>query len=136
MIRYTNCRDVYPAEGNPYKCNKCGGLYDFDAVVLYDQEQTTVDEKVEPGIWRFRHTFGLFSEIESISLGESRTPLVWASAFDTEIAFKLEYLNPTGSFAVKAIRMVVEQGSVYASYAFLPFRIPGIVVILTGSGLK
>jgi threonine synthase len=136
MIRCTNCSEVLPAEGNPYKCNKCGGLYDFDAVVLYDQEQATVDEQVEPGIWRFRNTFGLFSEIESINLGEGRTPLVWVSAFDTDIGFKLEYLNPTGSFAPNAARMVVEQGSVYASHAFLPFRIPGIVVILTGSGLK
>ena len=44
MTRCTSCSDVFHAEGNLYKCNECGGLYNFDAVVLYDQEQATVDE--------------------------------------------------------------------------------------------
>jgi hypothetical protein len=31
-------------------------------------------------------------------LGEGNTPLVWTEAFGKKIAFKCEYLNPTGSF--------------------------------------
>jgi threonine synthase len=50
------------------------------------------------GIWRFRHAFGLPENAPPVSLGEGDTPLVWAEAFGLQVAFKLEYLNPTGSF--------------------------------------
>jgi threonine synthase len=33
-----------------------------------------------------------------VSLGEGNTPLVWIDAFERKIGFKLEFLNPTGSF--------------------------------------
>jgi threonine synthase len=33
-----------------------------------------------------------------VSLGEGNTPLIWRAAFGREIAFKLEFLNPTGSY--------------------------------------
>jgi threonine synthase len=51
-----------------------------------------------PGIWKYRHTFGLPDAQKDVSLGEGNTPLVWANAFGREIALKCEYLNPTGSF--------------------------------------
>jgi threonine synthase len=51
-----------------------------------------------PGIWRYRHTFGLAPELEPVSLGEGNTPLVWAEAFGRRVAFKCEFLNPSGSF--------------------------------------
>lgn len=52
----------------------------------------------QPGIWRYRATFGLDADLEPVSLGEGNTPLVWAKAFGREIAFKCEFQNPTGSF--------------------------------------
>ena len=51
-----------------------------------------------PGIWRYRHTFCLPKNAAVISLGEGNTPLVWSEAFERKVAFKLEFLNPTGSF--------------------------------------
>jgi threonine synthase len=51
-----------------------------------------------PGIWRYRHTFGLAPDLEPVSLGEGNTPLVWAQAFGRRVAFKCEFLNPSGSF--------------------------------------
>jgi threonine synthase len=33
-----------------------------------------------------------------VTLGEGGTPLLWSQAFDRQVAFKLEYQNPTGSF--------------------------------------
>ena len=33
-----------------------------------------------------------------MTIGEGNTPLVWREAFGREIAFKLDFLNPTGSF--------------------------------------
>ncbi|HLE52617.1 MAG TPA: pyridoxal-phosphate dependent enzyme [Anaerolineales bacterium] len=51
-----------------------------------------------PGTWRYRHTFGLTPGAPVISLGEGNTPLVWGEVEGQKVAFKLEYLNPTGSF--------------------------------------
>jgi threonine synthase len=90
-----NCRRPYPEEGTPYKCPKCGGLFDV-APLEFDPAQ--VDNSAR-GIWRYRHTFvGLPGTFDAVSLGEGATPLVWAGAFGRQIAFKCEYLNPTASF--------------------------------------
>ncbi|MCH7662607.1 MAG: pyridoxal-phosphate dependent enzyme [Chloroflexi bacterium] len=61
----------------------------------YDQDKIEVDL---PGLWRYRHTFGLPDDAPVLSLGEGITPLIAAHTFDKEIFYKLEYLNPTGSF--------------------------------------
>ena len=95
QIFCTNCRQPYPAEGFPYRCPKCGGIYDFAAPPVYDPAQV---ERSQAGIWRYRHTFGLPAEAEAISLGEGNTPLLWAEACGRRVAFKCEFLNPTGSF--------------------------------------
>jgi len=94
-IQCTNCRQLYPHQGLPYKCPSCGGLFDYAAPLAYDPGQ--VDPR-QPGIWRYRHSFGLPEDIDPVSLGEGNTPLVWAEAFGLPVAFKCEYLNPSGSF--------------------------------------
>ncbi|HUF37269.1 MAG TPA: pyridoxal-phosphate dependent enzyme [Anaerolineales bacterium] len=50
-----------------------------------------------PGLWRYRHAFGLPEGSRSVYLGEGDTPLVTRETELGEVAFKLEYLNPTGS---------------------------------------
>jgi len=79
----------------PYRCPRCGGLFDFGSA--WDFDPARVDPR-QPGIWRYRHTFGLPDEAPPISLGEGNTPLVWGQAFSKRVAFKCEYQNPTGSF--------------------------------------
>lgn len=91
----TNCGCGYPSVGVPYCCPNCGGLYDFYGPIAFDPVQ--VDQSL-PGIWRYRHTFGLPALLEPVSLGEGNTPLVWAQAFGRRVAFKCEFLNPSGSF--------------------------------------
>jgi threonine synthase len=94
-ITCTNCGRSYPEEGAPYKCPKCGGLFD---VSPWDFDPAQVD-KSQPGIWRYRHTFsGLPESYPAVSLGEGATPLLWAEALGRQVAFKCETLNPTGSF--------------------------------------
>jgi threonine synthase len=90
-IQCTNCRQPYPDEGVPYRCPRCGGLFDLTAPIEF---VPTNVEPGEPGIWRFRHSFILPAEAPVISLGEGGTPLVWAQG----LAFKCEYQNPSGSF--------------------------------------
>jgi threonine synthase len=94
-VACTNCRRPYPLEGTPFRCPVCGGLYDFSSLPEFDPAGV---ETHLPGIWRYRHALGLPDEIPVVSLGEGGTPLVWAEAHGRRTAFKLEYLNPSGSF--------------------------------------
>jgi threonine synthase len=91
----SNCGEPYPKEHVPYLCSICGGLYDFRGSLLFDP--TKIDHS-EPGIWRFRHTFGLSPDIAPVSLGEGDTPLLWVKAMGRDVAIKCDYLNPSGSF--------------------------------------
>jgi threonine synthase len=94
-ISCTNCGNAYPPDRLPYCCLKCGGLYDFHTPFPFDPAQV---DRSQLGIWRYRHTFGISSDCEPVYLGEGNTPLVWAEVFERKVAFKCEYLNPSGSF--------------------------------------
>ena len=109
-VKCTNCGRPYPEVGTPYRCEKCGGIFDFDYPLQFDAHQIEYDQ---PGIWKFRHTFNFGIELEEISLGEGNTPLLWTEAYGRTIAVKCEFLNPTGSFK--------DRGSSLIS-SFLHFR--------------
>jgi len=91
----SNCGCAYPKDGAPYRCPACDGLYDFCGAYHFETERL---EPAQPGIWRFRHTFGIAQDFAPISLGEGNTPLVWAEVLGRQIAFKCEFINPSGSF--------------------------------------
>jgi len=91
----TNCGRGFPSHGSPYCCPVCGGLFDFSRLFHFDPSR--IDPAL-PGIWRYRHAFGLPDRVAPASLGEGDTPLIRARAFGRELAVKCEYLNPTGSF--------------------------------------
>ena len=92
--RCTSCGTPYPDDALPYRCPKCGGVFDRAEIPAFRLE--AVDDAL-PGIWRYRQTFALPPETPPVSLGEGRTPLVWDEAFGRRVAFKLEFINPTGS---------------------------------------
>jgi threonine synthase len=91
----TNCHRNYPDDGLPYRCPVCGGVYE---VVRIDPAELSAAQPGLRGIWRYRHTFGLPAQAPVVTLGEGDTPLLWSHVFDRQVAFKLEYQNPTGSF--------------------------------------
>jgi len=95
IIRCIGCNQLYPDQGVPYRCPDCGGLYDYVTWPIFDSSKV---DPLAPRMWRYAHTFGLPEGAHRITLGEGSTPLVWSRAFDLEVAFKLEYMNPTGSF--------------------------------------
>ena len=95
MIQCVVCQQNFPENQTPYHCPACGGVYDLTCPPDFFSDQ--VDPAL-PGIWRYRHTFCLPQEAPVVSLGEGNTPLVWSEAFGQQMAFKLEFLNPTGSF--------------------------------------
>jgi threonine synthase len=94
-IACTNCARSYPKKGVPYRCSHCGGVFDYLQTFSFDSAQI---ERSRSDIWRYRHSFGLPDSAPAVSLGEGNTPLVWSEAFGRRVAFKCEFLNPTGSF--------------------------------------
>ncbi len=94
-ISCTNCGRGYPLDQTPYKCLVCGGIFDIPQPLPFDPAKR---DDTQPGIWRYRHTFGLPAGAEAVSLGEGDTPLIWSEVLGRQVAFKCEYLNPTGSF--------------------------------------
>ena len=128
----TNCGRAYPLEGAPYQCPTCGGIFDIPAPLPYDPSKV---DNSQPGIWRYRHTFGLPDGAEAVSFGEGNTPLLWAEVLGRQVAFKCEYRNPTGSFKdrgssvlagvlkSRGIRAAVEDSSGNAGASFAAYAV-------------
>lgn len=93
-IHCTNCRQPYPQTGVPYKCPKCGGVYDFEHFPAFDPSL----EINQTGIWRYLRSLCLPGENPIVTLGEGNTPLLWSDVFGKRVGFKCEFLNPTGSY--------------------------------------
>jgi threonine synthase len=136
-VRCSNCLRAYPPQGTPYRCPTCSGFFDFKALLPFDPDRV---EPSQPGIWRFRHALGLAGSAPLVTLGEGNTPLIWQEAFGRQIAFKLEFLNPTGSFKdrgsaalvsflrSRGVREAVEDSSGNAGASFAAYA--------TAAGLK
>jgi threonine synthase len=87
-----------------YKCPTCGGIYDFKTFPAYTPGEIDLQE---PGIWRYRHAFGLPESAPVVSLGEGNTPLVPDRLFDFDVFYKCEFLNPSGSFKDRGSSTIV-----------------------------
>lgn len=102
----SNCRRPYPEDGLPYRCPHCGGVFAVEQDIAYSEEQVEVGL---PGLWRYRHSFGLSAGAPVVSLGEGDTALVEAEAFGRKVHFKMESLNPTGSFKDRGTAPLVSE---------------------------
>lgn len=149
-ITCLNCGRPYPDQGTPYKCLKCGGLFDISELE-FDPAQVDTSQ---PGIWRYRHTFaGLPVNFPAVSLGEGATPLIWSAALGRQIAFKCEFLNPTGSFKDRGTTVITaflksrgvtaaledssgNAGASFAAYAARAGMKAGIYIPAASSGPK
>jgi threonine synthase len=89
------CGFEYPPLGAPYRCLKCGGVYDYSGPFPFNSQKVQANL---PGIWGYQHAFQLPEEAQAITLGEGNTPLIRGEAFGASVLFKCEYQNPTGSF--------------------------------------
>jgi len=103
-IRCTKCQ-FEPDEGtSPYRCPVCGGYFDYEEGFEFDPDAV---DRNQPGIWRFRSVFDLPEGVAPISLGEGSTPLIWDEVDGKQVAFKLDYLNPTGSYKDRGTTVLV-----------------------------
>jgi threonine synthase len=99
LIACEQCADAYPGKEIPYRCPNCGGIYDWIGPFPW---QSPYREHIPGGIWRWRNSFGLPEIIEPVSLGEGDTPLVMDSFNGQPVYYKMESLNPTGSYKDRA----------------------------------
>ncbi len=75
-----------------FKCSDCGQPLD---VQLHFKFETAKIRKLEYSVWRYAKFFPYVKQANIITLGEGWTSLV---KFSKNVYFKLESLNPTGSF--------------------------------------
>lgn len=106
QIECTQCGRPYPQTGIPFKCLACGGVFDFVAPPPFDPKK--IDNR-QPGMWKYKSAFGLTGQFPLVTLGEGGTPLVWRALDGVETAFKLESLNPTGSYKDRGTAILVSQ---------------------------
>jgi threonine synthase len=75
-----------------FRCSYCGNPLDIRVRTNFDMAKI---DGHDFSAWRYSHFFPYISEADIITLGEGWTPLV---KFTENTFFKLENLNPTGSF--------------------------------------
>jgi len=97
-IRCQVCQTPYPPAGLPYLCPACGGVFDHNG----PPELDPIRVEDLPGIWKYRHTFDVDPGQPFITLGEGNTPLIEDSTWKDDVFYKLESLNPTGSYKDRA----------------------------------
>lgn len=74
-----------------YRCN-CRSPFELSIKEKFDKNKI---KKESYTVWRYGNFFPYINETSIVSLGEGWTPLV---KFDENLYFKLDYLNPTGSY--------------------------------------
>ena len=104
MISCRKCGLAFPISRFPYRCPSCQGLFSYNHGL--DFRLADADSKL-PGIWRFKSGLSLPEGAPILTLGEGNTPLVWAESFGKQVAYKLESLNPTGSFKDRGTAVLV-----------------------------
>ena len=104
MISCRDCGQAFPVDQFPFRCPACGGLFGFPAGLAYAPVEPDLSL---PGIWKYKARFSLPAQAPVVTLGEGSTPLVWSEVFDRQVGFKLESLNPTGSFKDRGTAVLV-----------------------------
>jgi threonine synthase len=90
-IRCSTC-NRYSDEMLDFKCPHCGGVLGIKTDLSFDPQEIRYQDY---SLWRYSRFFPYIGENDVITLGEGWTPLV---EFTRNVHFKLENLNPTGSF--------------------------------------
>ena len=102
--RCAECAAPYPSQTTPFRCPRCGGVFEPAALPAFDPQRV---EDETPGLWRYRHWLPLADGRPPLWLGEGRTPLVPTMLDGMPVWCKLESLNPSGSFKDRGSAILV-----------------------------
>ena len=89
-----DCRTTLLWSPVAWRC-ACGGALESAEEPFFDS--ASIDPKVR-GLWRYSAFLPVPSDTQQISMGEGWTPLVDGEFESISVRWKLEFLNPTGSF--------------------------------------
>jgi threonine synthase len=98
----TRCGERYPHDTDLYRCT-CGAAFEFASTPAFDRDAINASDT---SIWRYRATLAPRG-VTPVTLGEGWTPLIGAQVDGRMIHFKLESLNPTGSFKDRGAALLV-----------------------------
>jgi len=114
-IKCSKCGQSLPSLLN-FKCSSCGKP--LDVQLSFDFEEHKIRRR-DYSVWRYARFFPYIKEAQIVTLGEGWTPLV---KFSDNVYFKLEGLNPTGSFKdrgstalISALHRMVKKADGYLS---------------------
>jgi len=94
LLACTTCTSTYRTSEPIWRC-RCGGLLDIIQTPAFDR--TKIDYQA-PGLWRYRHAIPVENDANIVSLGEGMTPLILQNIGGRPVYFKMDYLQPSGSF--------------------------------------
>jgi threonine synthase len=106
QIRCTSCHSAYPESSMPYRCPRCGGIYDYDGPFPIQRA-----DLANPGtsIWQYKNSFGPSSQHAAVSMGEGKTPLLMRTLNGQSLGFKMESSNPTGSYKDRGTSLLLTE---------------------------
>ncbi len=103
LVRCRQCGKIFGKEYKLFKCS-CGGV--LEVLIDIMNSKWSVGKDAE-GIFRYS---SLLPDLpQQISLGEGKTPILAKSSDGLTFYFKLEYLNPTGSFKDRGSAIAVSK---------------------------
>lgn len=103
LISCNTCGRLYPTIGAPYCC-KCGGYFEIREIPDFAAPEASQSGS---GMWCYSHLFGMDSLSSAVSLGEGSTPLVPGEFNGHQVFYKMESLNPTGSYKDRGSAVLV-----------------------------
>jgi len=105
MMNYTcyRCKSRYAIDMPIYRC-ACGGF-----LRIQDGGIFTEDDLKEPerGVWRYKKSFFLPDGVLPVTLGEGNTPLLEGKIDGRRVYFKLDFLQPSGSFKDRGASVLI-----------------------------
>jgi threonine synthase len=90
----SSCSKNYSLSEKVFRCT-CGGFLRVESPNFFPKKDL---DRRDHSIWRYREGFGLPEDVPSVSLGEGRTSIIAKRVEGVDLAFKLDYLQPSGSF--------------------------------------
>lgn len=100
----SECGLEFPSHRITHVCQNCGGIFDLATPPVF--EKSSIDLSL-PGMWRYKDSFSLPGNAPLVSLGEGDSPFFWEDLATKEIGYKMESLNPTGSYKDRGTALIV-----------------------------
>jgi threonine synthase len=97
------CGNKYSLSEKLFRC-PCGSFLQVEPHGFFSKKQL---DRRDLSIWRYREAFGLPEQVEPVSIGEGRTPVVRRKVEDTDLLFKLDFLQPSGSFKDRGASVLI-----------------------------